>query len=74
MERGLTGNSGSFSGWLGRYLDYRMDDSFSVFHALGMGNAAPRTLAHDASTIAMNRMAADFSLLVPEAQKAERRS
>ncbi len=70
MERGLTGNSGSFSGWLGRYLDYRMDDSFSVFHALGMGNAAPRTLAHDASTIAMNRIE-DFSLLVPEAQKAE---
>ena len=70
MERGLTDSSGSFNGWLGRYLAYRMDDSFSVFHAVGMGNTVPRTLAHDASTIAIDRID-DFSLLVPEAQKAE---
>lgn len=70
MERGLIDNSGSFDGWLGRYLDYRMDNSFSVFHAVGMGNAAPRTLAHGASTIALSSIDA-FSLQVPETQTAE---
>lgn len=70
MERGLTDNMGSFNGWLGRYLDYHMDDSFSVFHAVGMGNAVPRTLTHEASTIALSGID-DFSLLLPEAQQAE---
>ncbi|WP_456405626.1 DUF1501 domain-containing protein [Thiolapillus sp.] len=70
MERGVTDNHGSVDGWLGRYLDYRMDDSFSVFHAVGMGNASPTTLAHNASTIAMSSID-DFSLLAPEGQSAE---
>lgn len=70
MERGLTDNNGSFDGWLGRYLEYSMDDSFSIFHAVGMGVAAPRTLAHGASTIALSSID-DFSLLIPESQTAE---
>jgi uncharacterized protein (DUF1501 family) len=64
MERGITNNSNSFKGWLGRYLDYTYTDDFSVFHAVGMGTSAPRCLAHDASTIALSGIDS-FSLLVP---------
>ncbi|HDK37958.1 MAG TPA: DUF1501 domain-containing protein [Thiolapillus brandeum] len=70
MERGLINPADNFSGWLGRYLDYRMDDSFSVFHAVGMGNTAPRTLAHKASTISLSTIDS-FSLLTSDEQKAE---
>ena len=68
MERGLEESSSDFNGWLGRYLDYRMDDSFGVFHAVAMGVAAPRTLAHQASTIAMPDIES-FSLLLPADQE-----
>lgn len=68
MERGVVEGNGSFDGWLGRWLDYRMDDSFGVFHAVGMGNAAPTTLAHDASTIALPSIQG-FALQVPEDQR-----
>ena len=68
MERGLEESMNEFNGWLGRYLDYRMDDSFGVFHAVAMGIAAPRTLTHQLSTIAMPDIES-FSLLLPSDQE-----
>lgn len=70
MERGVLDNTGSFKGWLGRYLDYTYNDGFSIFHAVGMGNAAPRTLSHDATTIALPSIDS-FSLLVPDSDKSD---
>ena len=70
MERGLESAMDEYNGWLGRYLDYRRDDSFGVFHAVAMGIAAPRTLAHQASTIAMPGIE-EFALLLPEEDEDE---
>ncbi|BAO45179.1 DUF1501 domain-containing protein [Thiolapillus brandeum] len=68
MERGLEETMDEFNGWLGRYLDYRMDENFGVFHAVAMGVAAPRTLTHQASTITMPDIES-FSLLLPSDQE-----
>jgi uncharacterized protein (DUF1501 family) len=68
MERGLEESMDEFNGWLGRYLDHRMDDSFGVFHAVAMGIATPRTLVHQVSTITMPDIES-FSLLLPADQE-----
>ncbi len=73
MERGLEENTNEFNGWLGRYLDYRMDDSFGVFHAVAMGIAPPRTLAHQASSIAMPDIES-FTLQFPTGEEEKIRT
>ncbi len=70
MERGLESGADDFNGWLGRFLDYRIDGSFGVFHAVAMDVATPRTLVHGAPTIAMPDIDA-FSLQLPADQEAE---
>ncbi|WP_457676475.1 DUF1501 domain-containing protein [Thiolapillus sp.] len=68
MERGLESTTQEYRGWLGRYLDYRRDDSFTVFHAVAMGLATPRTLVHQAPTISMSGIE-EFSLKLPETEE-----
>ncbi len=68
MERGKVESDGDYSGWLGRYLDYSMQQDYAIFHALGVGLAEQRVLSHSIPSIVLPSLD-EFALKVPDAEQ-----